>query len=119
MTTTAHTINDGDQITAFTGDLLGVGSSLKSGASRWHEVRIYRTTGGRYIVHKIGRSVLPGEVDRHAVKVCDRPEGVRAALTSRDRAGTSYLTRVATEAWRRAVNADADLMAAVQMINVA
>lgn len=35
---------------------------------RWSELVIYRTQGGRYVVHFIGHSTVPGEVTRYTVR---------------------------------------------------
>jgi len=42
----------------FTGTLIGESSTETPESTRWTEIRIYRTTGGKYVIYRIGRSVL-------------------------------------------------------------
>jgi hypothetical protein len=35
----------------------------KCSACRWLETTLYRTDTGKYVVHTIGRSIVPGEID--------------------------------------------------------
>jgi hypothetical protein len=42
----------------FTGVQLGFATTETPQATRWTEVTIYRTEGGQYVIHRIGRSVL-------------------------------------------------------------
>lgn len=35
----------------------------KCSACRWLETTLYRTAEGKYVVHTIGRSIVPGEID--------------------------------------------------------
>lgn len=45
-----------DQELVFKGELLGSTSSWTEAKGRWHEVYIYKTESGQYVVSKIGRS---------------------------------------------------------------
>jgi len=54
----------------FIGDKLGSSESKNRRISpRWTEVNVYKTEGGTYVGHIIGRSTLQGEVDIHTVHV--------------------------------------------------
>lgn len=50
--------------------------------NRWHELTIYRTDRGRYVLHIHYRTRWQGESDRHTVAVCPTPAEVIAALRS-------------------------------------
>lgn len=54
----------------FIGEKLGASeSNNRLVSARWTEVNVYKTDGGTYVGHVIGRSSLPGEVDIHTVHV--------------------------------------------------
>ena len=53
-------------VPANTTDTSGV-RRIKCSACRWQETTIYVTDDGQFVVHTIGRSVVPGESDRHRV----------------------------------------------------
>jgi hypothetical protein len=56
-------VRDGDRLLTFDGELLAHVSSRIDGRDRWTEMRVYRTTGGSYILEKVGRSIrlhMPG-----------------------------------------------------------
>lgn len=98
--------------TAFTGELLGSGTSNQTGKQRrWSELHIYRTVGGNYLVHKIGRSIVPGEVDRFTLHVSEGPDGVVESCKSSDSDRTLFFTRVARDALEEALLKDDDLAA--------
>lgn len=40
---------------------------LKCSACRWQETTIFVTDDDRFVVHTVGRSIVPGESDRHRV----------------------------------------------------
>lgn len=59
MTAARHELANGDRVLRFVGEKIGSGTSrigVDADKIRWTEVDIYRTTGGQYVVHKIGRS---------------------------------------------------------------
>lgn len=60
-----YELPNGDTSVRFTGELLSKKSSRRSPTDlRWTEIEIYKTQAGKYVVHKIGRSVvyhLPGQ----------------------------------------------------------
>lgn len=54
----------------FSGELLGgVRSRMHHG--RWHELRVYRSKGGKFIAHHMGCSAWMHEADRSSAKVAD------------------------------------------------
>lgn len=68
----------------FTGELIGSAESsddrAMSGFSgetgRWTELAIYRSKGGKYVCHQIGRTRWEGERDRYSGKVCESVDDV-------------------------------------------
>lgn len=59
-------VRDGDRLLTFDGRLLASVSSREGDKDRWTEMRVFQTTGGSYILEKVGRSVrlhMPGCVD--------------------------------------------------------
>lgn len=82
----------------FEGELLAEESSRDSDDQpRWSEVLIYRTKSGKYVVQHIGKSIVPGEVDKSKVFVCETPLDVRTAL-QRSKDGRTFLTNMALDA---------------------
>lgn len=51
-------IPDGDREVTFTGELLASATSDDGKAQRWTIFELYRTDAGRYVLHKVGRSVV-------------------------------------------------------------
>lgn len=69
--------NDGNRDIAFTGELISEVDSRdfrrSPGVStRWTELRLYRTKGGKYVCELCGRSSMYGEADRFDITVTDR-----------------------------------------------
>ena len=54
---------------AFTGSLLGSASSRKPGHDRWTQLDLYQTETGQYVGVKIGRTILPGEINLSSAAV--------------------------------------------------
>ncbi|WP_019584148.1 hypothetical protein [Thioalkalivibrio sp. ALE16] len=52
------------------------GSSYSGQTGRWTELALYKTQGGRFVCHQIGRTRWQGERDRHSGCVCDTEEEV-------------------------------------------
>jgi hypothetical protein len=70
----------------FTGELLAstysscnqaMGSSYSGQPGRWTELDLYKTKGGKYICHQVGRTQWQGERDRFSGKVCETSEEVK------------------------------------------
>lgn len=54
----------------FTGELVAsADNSDQSG--RWTELALYKTKGGTFVCHQVGRSLWQGERDRFSGKVCE------------------------------------------------
>lgn len=47
------------------------GSWYSGQVGRWTELRLYKTAGGKYICHQIGRTQWQGERDRYSGAVCE------------------------------------------------
>lgn len=69
----------------FTGELIAsasstdnqaVGSSYSGQTGRWTELALYKTQGGKYICHQVGRTRWQGEQDRFSGAVCENTEEV-------------------------------------------
>lgn len=81
---------------AFTGELLSEVDSrdfrVSPGqASRWTELRLYETKGGKYICESCGRSSVPGETDRFNISVANNARDVFKMFRS------SYLSKALFE----------------------
>lgn len=70
----------------FTGELLGyaassdnqaMGSSYSGQTGRWTELALYKTKGGKFVCHQVGRTRWQGERDRFSGKVCETLEEVK------------------------------------------
>ena len=56
-------VRDGNRLLTFDGKLLASITSRETGKDRWTEMRVFKTTGGSYILEKVGRSIrlhIPG-----------------------------------------------------------
>ena len=87
MTTTLYELRHDDRIVPFHGELLGEASSHEAGRMRWHEIRIYQTDAGSFVVERVGKSIILGETDRSKVYFYPTPQDVEDGLTSIDKDG--------------------------------
>ena len=72
------------------GELIAsVKSSEQTG--RWTELNLYRTKGGKFVCHQIGRTKFAGERDRFSGKVCETINEVKAFFGHRWLAKELYL----------------------------
>lgn len=64
----------------FTGELVAsaassdnqaMGSSYSGQTGRWTELALYKTKGGKFVCHQVGRTRWQGERDRFSGKVCE------------------------------------------------
>jgi hypothetical protein len=53
-----HEVKDGSRTLKFDGVLLALSTSYRTGTSRWVEFTLYRTTGGQYVLARIGQTTL-------------------------------------------------------------
>lgn len=104
---------DGDVDLQFTGRQIGFGSSQESESRRWFEVRIYDTSGGKYVVEGVGMSTISGERNRRWAVVCDTATDVVDALYRTDRDGTPFLTNTARAALDEAAEHDVEFETAI------
>jgi hypothetical protein len=96
--------------TEFKGWRLGSGTSNHSGTQRrWSELHVYKTVGGNYLVHKIGRSVAPGEVNRYTLHISEGPDGAVESCKTSDKDSALFFTRVARDALEQAIAEDPEL----------
>jgi len=51
-------VKDGSRILQFSGHLLGESSSWRRGSVRWIEFKLYRTENGKYILSRVGVSLV-------------------------------------------------------------
>lgn len=100
------TVQDGRRQVQFEGRRLASASSEASGKRRWVEFTLYRTAGGMYVLHGIGRSVVSGEVDRHWVRQAEEPAGVMESLYMMGDEGQKYLPRTAQDLLEDAATVD-------------
>lgn len=89
---TPHEVRDGDRVLEFDGHVVAQSSSRTDGRPRWIEFTLYETSGGKYVLHRVGRTVVTGEVDRHFARVCETSQGVVETLYMVDNDGVRFLT---------------------------
>lgn len=53
-----RTVRDGQVLLRFEADVIASATSQRPGISRWSELAVYRLPSNRYVIWKIGRSVL-------------------------------------------------------------
>jgi hypothetical protein len=70
---------DGDRDLKFRGTLLASAAPECRGQERWREYRVYKTVGGKYVLSRVGRSVLHNERDKF-----------EAFMWNSDQPGTEY-----------------------------
>ncbi len=75
------------------------GTKDKCGACRWFEARIFRAAddqhqqiAGRWLVYRLGRSAVPGEVDLRSYEWLETAADVVEALTTRPADGDPFLS---------------------------
>lgn len=90
-----HLVEDDGRNITFTGEELAHASSDYAGKVRWIEFTLFRTRGGSYVLHRVGRSRKEGETDRHWATVSETAAGVIETLYLKDDDGVWYLTNVA------------------------
>jgi hypothetical protein len=103
------TVQAKDRQIAFTGELIGSASTQAPGKDRWAEVEIYRTKGGQYVVAGCGRTLKPGETDRHWAHSSGTPSGAIEVLYLFDNDDIRYLPNVAKRALAEAARRDSVL----------
>lgn len=99
----------------FDGVLLAEINSHDGRRPRWTELRIYRTTDGRYVTERIGRTSVEGEHDRVFTNVYENPADIRQGFL-RPRPGQRdvwYMNDLAIECIELAAEQDQAVSAAL------
>jgi hypothetical protein len=107
-----HEVPQGDRTLRIEGQQLAHASSRQGQAPRWTELTLFRTDSGRYVLAGVGKSAVPGEVDRPWAKVAEGPEGAVDFLYMHDEAGVRFMTRAARAVAEEAARVDADFSSA-------
>lgn len=89
-----HTVQDDDGGITFIGKQLAFASSSAPGKTRWSELTLFITEGGKYVVAGAGISRVPGEENRRWAVVVDDAIAVVAKLTLHSEAGVHYIPHV-------------------------
>lgn len=123
----------GQRALSFTGTVVASASTRVEGwrgRQRWHEVTVYRTEGGAWVLQVAFRSEWPRELARDAASAHDTPEAVEAALLQADAGadvtgfpeGAQFERKKARDvertraAWQRAVSAVLDRIEAPERV---
>lgn len=72
--------NDNGPEVEFTGELLARASSQRRNSYRWSEMDLYRTQGGKYVVHVIGETEVEGESTRYDVYIYPSKEEMMRSI---------------------------------------
>lgn len=51
-------VKDGNRTLYVDGELLGSSTSYRHGSTRWIEFKLYKTTGGQYVLSRVGVSIV-------------------------------------------------------------
>lgn len=85
-----HEIRDGDRLLCFDGAKVASVSAELPTKDRWTELEVYITVAGQWVLAGVGRSRVPGEIDRHWAVTSDNPVDIVAAIVGHD---TSWLAK--------------------------
>jgi hypothetical protein len=105
-----YTVRDNEQTLDFTGVLLAEKDSRVQTKNRWIELRLYRTQAGSYVLEGIGRTTVPGEIDRCWAQVSDEPELSNVSTCTRKTVNGTFRTlhehcsckhHATTRTWRK------------------
>lgn len=102
-------VRDDQRVMRFTGIKLGEATSRFGHKRRWIEFRLYRTTGGKYVVERIGVSRVAGEVDLYFAQVCESARAVVRTLSAKDNDGAWFLSNVARDLLESAADHDTSI----------
>lgn len=86
----------------------GTGRRLKCSACRWLETTIYVTDTDKYVVHTIGRTIVPGEQDYPRVTFTESAYEVVELLTVRGH-DEPFIPRPSARALAQAADRDDDM----------
>lgn len=105
-------IRPGNIDLVFSGICLSNVSSRESTQQlRWTEIRVYRTSTGRYVSEIVGRSIVKSERDRIKVTVAGNPDELKKSLTRVSPEIGEYLTDLAIDALTEAGKHDPSIAA--------
>jgi hypothetical protein len=76
--------------------------------ARWAELRVWRTDSGKYVVQRLGRSTLPGEVDKITTRIVNTPAEVAPAMRSKQ-GGKVFMSNLALDVLAEAAGNDSAL----------
>jgi len=83
-----HTLpRSGQAPLTFTGQQLAESDGERQSGkehNRWHELAVWRTTGGKYVVQIAYRTKWQGELDHDAAVIVDQAKDVISVLTGHD-----------------------------------
>jgi hypothetical protein len=71
----------GNRPLSFDGALISISSSREHESSRWHELALYRTSAGKWVLSVVFRTLWQGEHDHHSAEIFDGPELAAAWLS--------------------------------------
>ena len=83
------------------------GRKNKCGACRWLESTVYRTDGGKFVLHTVGRTIVPGEIDYG--RIVDTSSAYELLELATVRAGKPYLPAPTARALAQAADKDDDV----------
>jgi len=78
--------NENGELVSFHGTLIASESSREPYGERskfWRDVALYRRADGKYVVHSVGRTAVPGKTDRHSVYIAADARALYAHLVPR------------------------------------
>jgi hypothetical protein len=114
-----YTVRDNEQTLDFTGVLLAEKDSRVQTKNRWIELRLYRTQAGSYVLEGIGRTTVPGEIDRCWAQVSDEPEGIIERLYLYSENGQRYIPHTSRALLLQASRYDENLAKAYRHQHIA
>lgn len=83
------------------------GRKNKCNACRWHEVDIYRTDDGRYILHTVGATTIPGEIE--LARIISTRSAYELVELTVVRAASPYIPVTSLRALAQAASLDDDV----------
>lgn len=90
---------DGHRAVRCRGSIIGTASSYgPTSCDRWTDITIIKTDSTRYVAHVVGRTTLPGEVDRNSVTIAENAGEIVNALMHPQQHYLSIVARTALEA---------------------
>lgn len=83
------------------------GRKIKCNACRWHEVAIYLTSEDDFVLHTVGRTIVPGEIDfARLARTTSAFELVEMTVVRGNTNTPPYLPRTSAQALAQAADKD-------------